>query len=161
MRSIKLFTKNFTQSSRTRMALLAALALAGAGAVGVALAQAGGQEKPPYHSSVQVPDTGDEGDEADSDEGREEDEKNAQAGEAEETDATEAARFQHLSRITADQARASALAKVPGTAGKVALENEDGNLVYGVTVRTATGEQDVKVDAGNARVLHVERDERD
>ena len=48
---------------------------------------------------------------------------------------------------------------MPGTAQEVELENEDGNLLYSVEVRTATWEQDVKVDAGNARVLHVEADD--
>ena len=63
-----------------------------------------------------------------------------------------------LARITPEQASAAALAQVPGTAKKVELENEDGNVVYGVEIKTAKGESDVKVYAGDGRVLHVEQD---
>jgi uncharacterized membrane protein YkoI len=44
---------------------------------------------------------------------------------------------------------------------KVELENEDCNVVYGVEIKTANGESDVKVDAGDGRVLHVEKDGED
>lgn len=162
MRSINMLST----SPRARMALLATLALLiGGGIGGVALAQTGGEEKPSYRSSIQVPDDADEENEAadDSDATRDE-----SAGEREENDASEAgeeqaeaARFQSLALITAEQARAAALDSVPGTALTVALENEDGNLVYGVSVRTTAGERDVKVDAGNGRVLHVEKAEQD
>ena len=47
---------------------------------------------------------------------------------------------------------------MPGTITSSGIENEDGKLVYGVTVKTAVGEQDVKVDAGNGKVLLVEND---
>jgi len=40
---------------------------------------------------------------------------------------------------------AAALAQVPGTVKKVELENEDGNVVYGVEINTAKGESDVKL----------------
>jgi len=30
-----------------------------------------------------------------------------------------------------------------------------------VTVKAASGERDVKVDAGNGKVLHIEQDEQD
>ena len=63
-----------------------------------------------------------------------------------------------LARITPEQAQAAALAQVPGTVKKVELENEDGNVVYGVEIKTADGESNVKVDAGDGRVLHVEKD---
>jgi len=62
---------------------------------------------------------------------------------------------------TPEQASAAALAQVPGTVKKVELENEDGNVVYGVEIKTANGESDVKVDAGDGRVLHVEKDGED
>jgi uncharacterized membrane protein YkoI len=70
----------------------------------------------------------------------------------------ESERLKSLARITPEQARDAALAQVPGTAKKVELENEDGNVVYGVEIKTARGESDVKVDAGDGRVLHVEHD---
>ncbi len=72
----------------------------------------------------------------------------------------EAAALQSQARITADQAKAAALAQLPGaTVHAVALENENGSLVYSVQLTDAAGKvQDVKVDAGNARVLHVEAD---
>ena len=41
---------------------------------------------------------------------------------------------------------------------KVELEKENGNVVYGVEIKTANGESDVKVDAGDGRMLHVEKD---
>lgn len=157
---------------RARTALLAALGLLiGGGVGGVALAQSGRQDKPPYRSSIQVPDDADEEgeeNEADVDDEDADAPRGKAAGEREEDDAAEAraeaaesARLQPLARVTADQARSAALAKVPGTATLVELENEDGNLVYGVVVRTAAGERDVKVDAGNGRVLHVETHEQD
>ncbi|MGX6566880.1 PepSY domain-containing protein [Cupriavidus necator] len=69
----------------------------------------------------------------------------------------EAARLATLARLDAAQATAAALAKVPGTAHRVALDNENGNLVYSVEVKTAAGElKDVKIDAGNGQVLHVD-----
>ena len=51
--------------------------------------------------------------------------------------------------------------KVPSTATSVELENEDGNLFYGVTVKTTAGGRDVKVDAGNGTVLRIEQNEQD
>ena len=142
-------------TNRRIMALAAGVVALLAGGAGAAVfAQAGGTsgvaprpEQPPYRSSIQVPDDQDEEDE-------EKDEN-----EEKEREENEAVRLQALARVTADQARSAALSRVPGTVQEVELENEDGNLVYSVEVRTATGEQDVKVDAGNARVLHVEVDD--
>lgn len=145
-------------TNRRIMALAAGVVALLAGGAGAAVfAQAGGTsgvaprpEQPPYRSSIQVPDDQDEEDE-------EKDENEEK--EREESEENEAVRLQALARVTADQARSAALSRVPGTVQEVELENEDGNLVYSVEVRTATGEQDVKVDAGNARVLHVEVDD--
>lgn len=158
-----------TRNPRARVALIAALGLLLGGGVG-SLALAQSQAKPhrhaeteaqaPYRSSIQVPD-----DDKEKGESAEEAEGAEKAGEAEEAEGAEehgdVARYQSLARITADQARSAALAKVPGTALSVELENEDGNLVYGVTVKTTAGERDVKVDAGNGTVLHIEQDEQD
>ncbi|HEY3316654.1 MAG TPA: PepSY domain-containing protein [Bacillota bacterium] len=78
-------------------------------------------------------------------------ENNAENGSAEET--AEAASLQAMAKITPDQAKAAALQAVPGTVLKVELDNENGNLVYSVEIKTANGDQDVKVDAGNGTVV--------
>jgi len=65
-----------------------------------------------------------------------------------------------LAKITADQAKEAALAQYPGaTVGKVELDNENGYLVYSVRLTDSSGKgQDVKVDAGNSKVLATEAD---
>jgi uncharacterized membrane protein YkoI len=74
----------------------------------------------------------------------------------------EAARLANLAKINSTQATSAALAQVPGAVLKVELDNENGNLVYGVKVKTASNEvKDVKVDAGNGKVLQVGGDEED
>jgi hypothetical protein len=56
--------------------------------------------------------------------------------------------------ITADQAKAAALAANPGTTVlSVELDDENGCLVYGVELSNGT---DVKVYAGNGQVVHTE-----
>lgn len=56
--------------------------------------------------------------------------------------------------ITADQAKAAALAANPGaTALAVGLDDENGCLVYGVELSNGA---DVKVDAGNGQVVHTD-----
>lgn len=127
---------------------------AGAAALGVALgaggiasavggttpsaAEADKTQEPAYTSSVTV---------ADTESASEADESAALAG---------------LATITADEARDAALAAVPGTAGEVELENENGNVVYGVEITDASGaSHDVKVDAGNGTVLAQEADDAD
>ena len=60
--------------------------------------------------------------------------------------------LQALAKITPQQAQQSAIVTTPGTVQQVMLENEDGNLVYAVTI----GQKEIKVDAGNARVLYSE-----
>ncbi len=67
-------------------------------------------------------------------------------------DQQESKKLQSLAKITAQQAQQSAEAAEQGKATSVKLENEDGNLVYAVVI----GQQEVKVDAGNARVLYME-----
>jgi uncharacterized membrane protein YkoI len=70
-------------------------------------------------------------------------------------EADQSAALQSLAKISPDQARDAALAAVPGTADKVELDNENGNVVYSVTITDASGAKtDVKVDAGNGSVLH-------
>jgi uncharacterized membrane protein YkoI len=161
-------------------AALVAVMLAGAGiALTAAMAQSKRkheskqEEKAKYTSSVQVKDDKNEREEAEGAEGSEEKEA-AEANEANESkedkkgeeaenkaEGAESERLKSLARITPEQAQAAALAQVPGTVKKVELENEDGNVVYSVEIKTADGERDVKVDAGDGRVLHVQKDGED
>jgi uncharacterized membrane protein YkoI len=69
----------------------------------------------------------------------------------------EAQALQNLAKITPEQDKSAALTKVNGTVVKVSLENENGYLVYSVEVKTASGISDVKVDAGNGKVLHIDK----
>lgn len=69
-------------------------------------------------------------------------------------EADESKALQPLATVTADEATAAALAAVPGTAGSAELENENGYVVYGVEITATDGTvTDVKVDAGNGKVL--------
>ena len=168
-------TTKKARNSQARTALLAALALlfgtvgvAGLRAQGAAQTHVQGEQGPKYKSSIQVPNDPNEREEAneadekgEKAEGAEQNEADEQGEENSSAEQSEAAQYQKLARITAAQARSSALASVPGTATSVELENEDGNLVYGVTVKTSAGERDVKVDAGNGKVLFIETDEKD
>lgn len=73
------------------------------------------------------------------------------------SEADEAAALQGMATITAEEAKAAAeAAKAGGTAVTVELDNENGVLVYSVEMSNGL---DVKVDAGNAQVLHVEQDD--
>ena len=119
------------------------------------------EEKAQYTSSVQVPDDKNERKENEAAEANEtNDSKAGEKGDEAENKAenAESERLKSLARITPEQASAAALAQVPGTVKKVELENENGNVVYGVEIKTADGKSDVKVDAGDGRVLHVEKD---
>ena len=71
----------------------------------------------------------------------------------------EQAKLQPLAKITASQAQKVAETSASSKASSVKLENEDGNLVYTVIV----GQNEVKVDAGNGKVLYAEseNDEKD
>src|SRR3981081_97137 len=160
---IKMSTTKKTRNPQARVALLAALALlfgrsigggAGLRAQSAAKSHVEAEQQGKYKSSIQVPNDN-KGEREEAGEGDEKAEGNeaAEANEADEqneatspAEQAEAAQYQKLARITADQARSAALASVPGTATSVELENEDGNLVYGVTVKVAGGEKDVKVD---------------
>ena len=51
---------------------------------------------------------------------------------------------------------------MPGKGLKAELENENGYLVYGVEIAEADRQiADVKVDAGNGKVLKIETDQKD
>lgn len=62
---------------------------------------------------------------------------------------TEATKLQSLAKITPQQAQQAAETVQGGRASRVKLEDENGNLVYAVTI----GQQELLVDAGNGRVL--------
>jgi uncharacterized membrane protein YkoI len=65
-------------------------------------------------------------------------------------DSQESSKLQSLAKITPQQAQQSAEAANQGTkASQVKLENENGNLIYAVTI----GQTEVTVDAGNGKVL--------
>ena len=167
-------TTKKTRNPQARVALLAALALLFGGSIGVAGLRAQGaakshveaEQQAKYKSSIQVPnddkgereEAGEKGEKGEKGEAKEADEQNEATSPDEQA---ESVSYQKLARVTAEQARAAAIAAVPGVATSVELENEDGNLVYGVNVKTSAGERDVKVDAGNGKVLHVEQDEQD
>ncbi len=92
----------------------------------------GTHQSPAYQASIKVPN-----------------QRNGERGEA--------AKLAALAKIDATRAISAARAKVPGTVLKVALDNENGNLVYSVEIKTTSNKiKDVKVDAGNGKVLHVE-----
>jgi uncharacterized membrane protein YkoI len=103
------------------------------GAVALDGAYAATTSSPSYQSSITVGDTGD-GEHA------------------------EAARYMELAKIDAGKAMAAAQTRVPGKVLSAALDNENGNLVYSVVITPTAGgpAQDVKVDAGNGVVLHID-----
>ena len=72
--------------------------------------------------------------------------------------------LQERARISADDARATALAAVPG--GKIVeseLEEEDGRLIYSFDIEAADGTHDVEIDALTGQVLQsaLENDDDD
>lgn len=74
----------------------------------------------------------------------------------------EEAKFAEKAAISMDDAINAALKQVPGKVLKVELENEDGYLVYGVEIAKADKSvADVKVDAGNGKVLKIDNDSDD
>jgi hypothetical protein len=67
--------------------------------------------------------------------------------------------FAGMAKIPLDSAIQAALAAVPGKVVKTELENENGYLVYGIEIAKADREMaDVKVDAGDGKVLKVDTD---
>jgi len=166
--------KKLTGKAKWLMVALLAVAIGGAGVALTAVAH--GEQKAKYRSTIQVPDDQNEREEANDSEGDDNKEENetAEVNEANESkegeqgeeaedraEGAESERLKSLARITPEQASAAALAQVPGTVKKIELENEDGNVVYGVEIKTANGDSDVKVDAGDGRVLHIEKDGED
>ena len=122
-----------------KMGITLSAMVVGVGLLGTVYAQTrSGAQSPAYNSSVQVKDQ-------DREEYGERHEERGEAGQ-----------LAALAKIDASQASAAAVAQVPGTVFEVALDNENGNVVYCVEIKTASNEmKDVKVDAGSGKVLHV------
>lgn len=69
------------------------------------------------------------------------------------------AAFVEMAKISLDSAMNKALKQVPGKVLRVELENENGYLVYGVEIaKTDHQTVDVKVDAGNGKILKIDQD---
>jgi uncharacterized membrane protein YkoI len=67
--------------------------------------------------------------------------------------------FADIAKISLDSAMNKALKQVPGKVLRVELENENGYLVYGVEIaKTDHQTVDVKVDAGNGKILKIDQD---
>ena len=69
----------------------------------------------------------------------------------------EAKSLVHLAKITANQAKRFAERKIGGKATSAELGNENGSLVYEVKI----SQKETKVDAGNGKILRVEKGEAD
>jgi hypothetical protein len=67
-------------------------------------------------------------------------------------EASEVAKLQPLAKISASLAQQTAEAAQGNKASSTQLENEDGNLVYAVNI----GHNEVKVDAGNGKILYTD-----
>jgi uncharacterized membrane protein YkoI len=67
-------------------------------------------------------------------------------------EANEGAKLQSLAKISASVAQQVAEAAQGNKASSTKLENEDGNLVYAVNI----GQNEVKVDAGNGKILYTD-----
>ena len=67
-------------------------------------------------------------------------------------EANEGAKLQSLAKVSASQAQQVAETAQGNKASSVQLENEDGNLVYAINI----GQNEVKVDAGNGRILYTD-----
>lgn len=84
------------------------------------------------------------------------------AEDSELSEAEESVQLAPLAKITEDEAKAIALGAVDiNTVGEVTdveIENENGNVVYTVEFTKNGIETDVKIDAGNGKVLLIEDD---
>jgi len=70
--------------------------------------------------------------------------------------------FPAMAKVSLDEAIQAALKAVQGKVLKAELEDEDGSLVYGVEVVKADNSvMDVKIDAGNGKLLKIEQDHKD
>jgi uncharacterized membrane protein YkoI len=74
----------------------------------------------------------------------------------------EEAGFAGMAKVSMDSAINAALKEVQGKVLRAELENENGYLVYGIEI-AKTNHQivDVKVDAGNGKILKVRNDQKE
>ncbi len=72
------------------------------------------------------------------------------------------AAFPEMAKVSLDSAMNEALKQVPGKVVRAELENENGYLVYSVEIVKADHHIiDVKVDAGNGKILKTDQDKRE
>lgn len=118
------------------------------------------KQQPQYTGSIAAPEEKDQGNEAaDANEGEDQgnEANDTNEGEDQGNEAAESKQLQSLARIDQTTAEQAALEAVPGTVKDTELENENGFVVYGVEIAGNDGKTyDVKVDAGNAKVLQQE-----
>lgn len=122
------------------------------------------KSKVPYRSSIQVPaefahdDGGEKGEqrENENEQGEKEEEDGPEGSENESSEIKEQEQLTGLAKITIEQAIAAARMQQAGSVSEASIEDEDGNLVYSVLIVTPAGMRDVKIDAGNGRVLFVD-----
>lgn len=68
------------------------------------------------------------------------------------------AALRKLAKITLEDAVRAAQSAAPGTVTESGIENEDGNVVYTVEMRSGNATTEVVVDAGNGKVLATAAD---
>jgi uncharacterized membrane protein YkoI len=74
----------------------------------------------------------------------------------------EEARFAGMAKVSMDSAINAALKEVQGKVLRAELENQNGYLVYGIEIaKTDHQIVDVKVDAGDGKILKVENDQKE
>ncbi len=71
---------------------------------------------------------------------------------------TKSADLKSLAKINKDEAEAAALKLTEGKVEKVKLENEDGYLVYNVTLKYKGDKFEILVDAGSGKAVAVEKE---
>ena len=113
------------------------------------------EEQPSYKGSIAAPE--EQG--SDANEGNEAQDNEAADEQEQGNETTESRQLESLAKIDQATAELAALKAVPGTVKNTELENENGFVVYGVEIAGNDGKtHDVKVDAGNAEVLHQDVD---
>ncbi|MEV7448628.1 PepSY domain-containing protein [Streptomyces nigra] len=138
------------------LATVAAAALIGGGTV-AAYAGSGDDGASPRQSDVRVADDRDDAPKGDSDDRDDAQDDRDDARD----DREEAAAQARGADVTAAEAIAAALERTPGTAVSAELD-DDGSRVWEVTVVKADGtEHDVRVSAGDGKVLSDRRDDDD
>jgi uncharacterized membrane protein YkoI len=112
-------------------------------------------QQPAYSSSIQVDNRQDVG-EIEAGQARHGEEASAEGEEQQEaSESQETAALAGKAAITLQQAESAVLKANPDAViVRVELDNENGSFVYSVVLSTG---QDVKVDAGNGTILHIDQ----